>query len=159
MSARLAVRAATRSSPSGTSEVRSLASVVLAAWAGSLWTVCGLVAPLLFVVLEDRSVAGDAAAALFAAVSWLGAALGAAFLLISRTIGEPTDRRGDRLLALGAMLPPVLVQLAVEPAMRAARLGGDAQRFGLLHGLSAMLFAFACLAALVLVWRFSRRAG
>lgn len=159
MSVRPAVRAATRSWPSGTSEVRSLAWLVLAAWAGSLWTVCGLVAPMLFVVLDERAVAGDVAAALFAAVSWLGVALGGVFVLASRAIGERADRRGDRRLALCAMLLPVLVQLVVAPAMQAARLGGDTQRFGLLHGLSAALFALACLAAFVLVWRFSRRAA
>jgi hypothetical protein len=43
--------------------------------------------------------------------------------------------------------------------MSAARAANDMSRFGLLHGISAVLFVAAALGALVLVVQFNRRAG
>ena len=50
-------------------------------WAGSLWTVCGIVAPQLFATLPERRLAGQMAARLFHIETWLGVV--AAILLIA----------------------------------------------------------------------------
>src|SRR5688572_20316933 len=50
-------------------------------WAGSLWTVCGIVAPQLFATLPERKLAGQMAARLFQIETWLGVVI--AILLIA----------------------------------------------------------------------------
>ena len=129
--------------------------VILVAWAGSLLTICGIVAPSLFAVLPDRHVAGEVAGYFFRVEAWLGLVLGVlvCILLALRTITWVT--RLDYGLVLGAMLAPLLSELGLRQLMSAARSAGDMGRFGLLHGVSALLFAVACVGALLLVWRLS----
>jgi hypothetical protein len=138
--------------------VRRLASILLAFWAGSLWTVCGVVAPTLFATLDDRRVAGALAGRLFRVETWLGVASATVLtaLLLARKAG-PT-RRNDLALVAGTAAAPLISELALRPGMEAARSAGDVARFGMLHGASTVLFAIACLGALALVWRFSRPA-
>ena len=50
-----------------------LSAVLLTLWAGSLWTVCAIAAPVAFAVLDDRQAAGRVAATLFEIETWLGA--------------------------------------------------------------------------------------
>ena len=102
-----------------------LAAVVLTLWAGSLWTVCAIAAPVAFAVLDDRHAAGRVAATLFEIETWLGAVC-ALLLFATAFVG---------------------------------RAANDMARFGLLHGISAVLFVAAALGALVLVLRFNRPAG
>ena len=59
----------------------ALYTVALTLWVGSLWTVGGLVAPLLFAQLADRNLAGNIAGILFTGQTWLGVAC-AAYLLL-----------------------------------------------------------------------------
>jgi hypothetical protein len=57
------------------------------------------------------------------------------------------------LLTAGA---PLASELILGPMMDRARALNDMARFGLLHGISAVLFCSACLSALALVWKTSR---
>jgi hypothetical protein len=59
------------------------------------------------------------------------------------------------VLLIGAVLAPLASELGLRQMMSAARAAGDMSRFGLLHGVSALLFAAACAATLLLVWRLS----
>ena len=123
-------------------------------WAGSLWTVCGIVAPSLFNVLSDRKLAGDVAGHFFRLECWIGLALGGvALALLAR--GAVSAKRFDFALVATAMAGPLASELAVRPLMNAARTAGDMSRFGLLHGVSALLFLAACVSLLLLVWRLS----
>lgn len=135
--------------------MRRVLQVVLAAWAGSLWTVCGVVAPSLFAVLPERSLAGQVAGHFFTVESWLGLALGAVALALLARGAANEARRFDYGVLIATMLAPMISELIVRPTMEAARAAGDMQRFGLLHGVSALLFGVACLGALTLVWRLS----
>jgi len=129
--------------------------VVLVAWAGSLWTICGIVAPSLFAVLPERHLAGQVAAYFFAVETWLGLGLGCITLILLARRAIAWAQRVDYGLVIATLLMPLVSELGLRPAMDAARAGGDMRLFGMLHGASALLFAVACIGALLLVWRLS----
>lgn len=129
------------------------ATVLVTLWAGSLWTVCCIVAPQLFAILPERKLAGQMAARLFHIETWLGVAI--AILLIAVLAARKAFTTGKStlwliLLTAGA---PLASELILGPMMDAARAANDMARFGLLHGVSAVLFFTACLSALALVWK------
>ena len=128
-------------------------NLVLAAWIGSLWTVCGLVAPAMFSLLADRHVAGQVAAYFFRIEAWLGVAFGAVAWFLLRRVVSVT--RADYFLLGIAALAPLTSELVLVPMMSAARAAGDMSRFGMLHGLSALLFGSACISGALLLWRVS----
>lgn len=134
--------------------MQRLVQLLLALWAGSIWTICGIVAPTLFAVL-DRSVAGSIVGRFFATATWLGFAIACVLFGLTRSPTWPADRRHTRLLAVTA-LAPVVSELLLGPLMQQARLAGEMGRFAALHGLSAVLFAIAGIGAGALVWKFSR---
>ncbi len=130
-------------------------NIVLAAWAGSLWTICGIVAPALFAQIPERHLAGQVAGHFFAVEAWLGLALGAIALILLARHAVAWVKRFDYGLMIVTMLAPVISEIALRPLMAAARAEGDMGRFGLLHAASGLLFLLACSGALVLVWRLS----
>jgi len=131
--------------------MRSLAAVLAALWAGTLTTICAVVAPALFARLADRTLAGETAGHLFHLAALIGLAIGCVLLsLVLAGRLRLASRWGSTLIVVTAGLP-LLSQLALGPAMSAARTAGDMGRFGLLHGLSAILFFAACIGAIVLV--------
>jgi hypothetical protein len=135
-----------------------LSAVILTLWAGSLWTVCGIAAPVAFAVLDDRHAAGRVAATLFGIETWLGAAC-ALLLFVAAFVHKPLALRlGPPWLVAATAAAPLVSELAMSPMMAAARAANDMSRFGLLHGISAALFIAAALGALVLVLRFNRPA-
>jgi hypothetical protein len=137
--------------------VSRVAAVVLTLWAGSLWTICALAAPAAFAVL-DRSDAGRIAAALFRIETWVGFAC-AMMLFAAALVHKPLAARlGPPWLLAATAAAPLLSDLVLSPMMAAARAANDMSRFGLLHGVSAVLFIAAALGALLLVLRFNRPA-
>jgi hypothetical protein len=137
---------------------KRLATFLAALWAGSLLTVCGIAAPTAFAMLHDRSLAGAVAGRLFQIVTWLGVAfaLVIALVLYMPRRGMP---RADSILIAVTAGAPLASELALGPLMQSARAAGDMARFGALHGVSALLFALACLGALALAWRLNRPEG
>lgn len=134
-----------------------LAAVLLALWTGSLLTVCGLVAPTLFALLE-RSQAGQVAGRLFFAETLIGVVAAVGIFVAQRRGGFVLPRGATIGIVVAAALP-LASQLFLSPLMQAARAAGDMARFGALHGVSAALFAGACAAALFALWSFSRPAA
>lgn len=134
-------------------------SVLVTLWAGSLWTVCGIVAPQLFATLPERRLAGQMAARLFHIETWLGVVI--AILLIALLIARRALVGSKAVLWLILLTAgaPLLSELLLGPMMDAARAANDMARFGMLHGVSAALFLVACLSALALVWKLNRPAG
>lgn len=135
--------------------MQRLLYIVLAAWAGSLWTVCALVAPSLFAVLPDRGLAGEVAGHFFRMESRLGLALGLVALVLLARGAASWANRLDYGVVIATMLAPLTSETVFRPMMSAARSAGDMQRFGALHGVSALLFGIACVGALALLWRLS----
>ncbi len=126
--------------------------VLLTIWAGALWTICGLVAPTAFSVL-DRQSAGSLVGKLFASSAWLGATVAIVLLILIR---RRPNQRSTRALIVITGLAPVVSEIALGPLMHSARLAGDLRTFGLLHGLAGVVFLVACLCALALVWKVNR---
>ncbi len=135
--------------------MRRLGCILLTLWAGSLWTVCGIVAPTLFATLDERHVAGQVAARLFHIEAWLGLVLGSALMGIHAMSGVSAAKAFPWLIAVTAAAP-LASEFILGPMMDAARLAGDMARFGMLHAVAAVLFATACAGALALVWSASR---
>ena len=136
----------------------AVAGVVLTLWAGSLWTICAIAAPAAFAVL-DRPAAGRLAGTLFLIETWLGAAC-ALLLFAAAFVHKPlATRLGPPWLIAATAAAPLLSDLILSPMMATARAANDMSRFGMLHGLAAVLFVAAALGALVLVLRFNRPAG
>jgi hypothetical protein len=138
--------------------VSAVAGDVLTLWAGSLWTICAIAAPAAFAVL-DRPAAGRLAGTLFLIETWLGAAC-ALLLFAAAFVHKPlATRLGPPWLIAATAAAPLLSDLILSPMMATARAANDMSRFGMLHGLAAVLFVAAALGALVLVLRFNRPAG
>lgn len=132
------------------------AFLLIAFWAGSLWTVCGIVAPSLFAVLEERHLAGQLAARFFLIETWIGVAVGA--VLLGLSFSGKLELPARPFVVVAALLP-LASHLLLGPLMEKARLAGDMARFGILHGVAGACFLIACLSMVVVVWRFSRPAG
>jgi uncharacterized protein DUF4149 len=138
--------------------VNRVAAVLLTLWAGSLWTVCAIAAPVAFAVLADRHAAGRVAATLFAIETWLGASC-ALMLFAAAVVHKPLALRlAPSWLVAATAAAPLISELVLSPMMTAARAANDMSRFGMLHGVSAVLFIAAALGALLLVLRFNRPA-
>ena len=132
---------------------RRISGVILAFWTGSLWTVCAVVAPTLFRVLDNRQVAGQLAARFFHFEAYLSLVAGA--LLLALGAAGKLHSLNRWLIIVPACLP-ILSQIALGPLMEQARTSGDMARFGLLHGLAGMCYFVSCLVLILTVWRFSR---
>lgn len=132
--------------------MRRIAMILSACWAGSLITICGVVAPTLFAALGDQSLAGTLAGRFFHISSWLSFAFASAIASVIHLERGRVPRAEALLIALTAG-GPLISEWILRPMMDAARTAGDMGRFGMLHGVSVMLFGVACLTALLLAWR------
>ena len=139
--------------------LRFCSAFLVTLWAGSLWTVCVIVAPTLFSTLPERHLAGQVAARLFHIETWLGVV--AALLLIAVLAARQALQAGKSTLwiVLFTAAAPLVSELVLGPMMEQARAVNDMARFGVLHGVSAVLFLSACLSTLALVWKLNRPAG
>lgn len=133
-------------------------------WAGSLWTVGYLVAPILFGTLEDKALAGTIAGSLFQAEAWLSLACGLLLVLLCKSTIDKllAKERKVVLLLIASMLActlvgyfvlhpymadlRVLMREAVGPALTAAQ-----TRFGLMHGFSSVMYLLESLLAAALI--------
>jgi hypothetical protein len=138
--------------------MRVISSILASLWAGALCTICLVVAPTLFALLPDRHLAGELAARFFfiGMLIGLAIALTLAILAIAGWLRVP-KRWGLALIATTASLP-LASEVILGPLMQSARATGDMGRFGLLHGVSALLFFTACAGAIAVVAMVSRRA-
>ena len=125
--------------------MRGVWRVLLALWAGSLWSLAAWVAPTLFYAQSDRHLAGFLAARLFGIETYVGvgAALLAALL--------PTRSNFKWGYAAAALL--AANQWALAPVMAEAHVRGavGGLSFGAWHGVSAVIYLLACLALIVQV--------
>jgi hypothetical protein len=136
-------------------------TLLVTLWAGSLWTVGYLAAPLLFASLPDRTLAGTIAGTLFRAEAWLSLACGILLLAIFRADTNLPSRTTCLRIVVGMLLCVVIGYFGLQPFMAeiraaAAQSGGvmdDAMRsrFGLLHGLASVIYLLQSLLAVSLV--------
>lgn len=133
-------------------------------WAGSLWTIGYLVAPTLFATLSDRALAGTVAGSMFRSESWLSLACGVLLLALLWTArAMDAARRRTLLRVVGAMLLcSLLSQCVIFPWIAALReqagpggVAGSAvaARFGMLHGVSMLIYLAQSVLAGLLIWK------
>ena len=97
---------------------RRLPALVAALWWGSLTTIGFLVVPMLFAHLPSPTVAGNMAAKLFAAQTWVAVACCLVLLLISRpkqAVAQYPWARAAMVFILGGLLLALLAQFVVAP--------------------------------------------
>lgn len=140
-----------------------LRALLVALWAGSLWTTGYMVAPTLFATLSDRMLAGMIAGRLFRIEAWLSVTCALVLLLLEmRWPHTQNIRRRKLVLALiGAMLLCTLAgYFGIQPFMAALKesagatgvMASDAAaRFGILHGVSSGFYLIQSILAIVLV--------
>ncbi len=129
-------------------------------WAGSIWSIGYLAAPLLFVTLSDRVLAGTIAGTLFRAEAILSLVCAGALLLLLWRDRTLVSRRTALRLVL-AMLACVLVgYFGLQPLMAALReaagpggvmAGSTRTQFGILHGVSSFIYLLQSGLAVALV--------
>lgn len=140
--------------------------LVATLWAGSLWTIGFIVAPTLFATLSDRVLAGNIAGSMFRAEAWLSIACALVLLALLQWGAGALELKRRRLLGalvLSMLVCALLSHFGISPLM--AELKAQAQgssgimdeamrsRFGMLHGVSTLIFAVQSLLAGVLIWK------
>lgn len=125
--------------------------LVAALWAGSLWTVGYLVAPILSNTLPERKVFGNIAAGIFRGEAWLTVACALAMLVLVM-LARDIDAKRKRTLTfiVGAMLAcTVLGYFGMQPVMAMLREAAGTQgvmdsnlrmKFGIVHGVAALFY-------------------
>lgn len=127
--------------------------LLLTLWVGGLWTIGYIVAPTLFALLDDRTLAGTLAGRLFEIIAWIGLLCGSLLLLGNQL--QNTHRRANwRAIVLVLMLLlTVAGQYVLAPMIAEMRASGltDSPSFGQLHGLAATGYLITSLLGLALV--------
>jgi hypothetical protein len=132
--------------------------ILLTLWIGGLWSVGYIVAPTLFAMLNDRSLAGAVAGQLFSIMSYLGLVAGGVLLSAQFYRAESLWYRNWRIGVLLLMLLVIVIgQFYLQPLMAELKTAGlsegsdNARRFGQLHGVASVLFLINSLLGLGLV--------
>ena len=135
--------------------------VLITLWAGALWSIGYIVAPVLFGMLSDRALAGDIAGRLFARLGWIG--VGCALYVLGFMLTRwrwRAFRSGLFWLVVAMLLATFASQFGIQPLM--AQMKADAwprevmdtvmrDRFATWHGVSSVLYLIQSVLALPLV--------
>jgi hypothetical protein len=133
------------------SVLRRVFPLLLALWAGSLWSLAAWVAPTLFHLQSDRHLAGLLAARLFSIETYVG--LGVCLFAV---LLPERGRFKWGYIAAGLL---AVNEWVLKPIMSLAYAGGavGGLSFGAWHGVSAILYIAACLAVAVTILRADSR--
>ncbi len=126
--------------------MRQLPVWLAAAWAMSLTMLGFMVVPMLFVHLPIPAMAGQMAAKLFSAQTWISVACGAMLLMVfrsNRLLVPVESARAATLFVVGGVLLALLVELAVAPRIVAR------ENLALWHRLGSAMYVVQWLCALV----------
>ncbi len=116
-----------------------------ALWWGSLTAVGFMVVPMLFVHLETPAIAGQMAAKLFSAQTWLALACGILLLLAAKR--ESADRtHTPSPWVIAGMLLALLIELAVKPHIMAR------DNMALWHNLGSAFYVLQYFCAGKVLW-------
>jgi Domain of unknown function (DUF4149) len=116
-----------------------------ALWWGSLTTVGFMVVPMLFVHLETPAIAGQMAAKLFSAQTWLALACGVLLLLAAKR--QNLDQvHTPSFWVIAGMLLALLIELAVKPHIMAR------DNLALWHNLGSAFYVLQWLCAGKVLW-------
>lgn len=125
-----------------------------ALWWGSLTATGFVMVPTLFAHLPTPAAAGQAAARLFTAQTWIGAGCAILLLLAARQ-GDGGPRmdwaRGALVFVVGGLLLALLAEFAVAPRIM-ARIN-----LRLWHGLGSAMYVLQWVCAGVVLWKLTDR--
>lgn len=139
----------------------ALQAVAVTLWAGGLWIVGFVVAPLLFSRLGDRALAGLMAGKLFSVMAWIGIAC-AVYLIVYRLArhGAGCLRQGFFWTVVAMLLLVLAGEFGVQPVMAALRAQALPKevmesvlrdRFMTWHGVASVLYVVQSLLGVALV--------
>ena len=126
-----------------------------ALWWGGLTTTGLLVVPLLFAHLPTAALAGQTAARLFTAQTWVALGCGTILLMASRSRDEPPRldwAQGALVFVLVGMLLALLAEFAIAPRILAR------EKLKLWHGIGSAMYLLQWLCAGVVLWKVAGRA-
>ena len=130
-------------------------AILAALWWGSLGVIGFMAVPLLFAHLPTPARAGNMAARLFAAQTWLSVACCMLLLLFSRPKGDVSLypwARAATLVIVGGLLLALLVQFGVSPRIVAR------QDLKFWHGVGTLMYSLQWVCALITLWHTLRPA-
>ena len=133
-------------------------------WAGSLWAIGYIVAPILFSTVGDKALAGTIAGNLFQAEAWLSLVCGLLLIFLCNSTVYKLSIKEHRfvlLLIIGMLTCTLTGYFALHPYLLDLRVlmhgavGADLiavkSKFGLLHGLSSVIYLLESLLAVALI--------
>jgi hypothetical protein len=140
-----------------------LAGVLLVWWIGGMWAIGYVAAPVLFVNLGDKQLAGVLAGKLFELMAWIAIAA-AIYLLIYRIVRDGGGALKTLffwavvlMLALTLAshfgIQPIMQSLKDQAMPRAVMESVFADRFARWHGVSSILYLIQSALGLLLIWR------
>ena len=131
--------------------------MIAALWWGSLTALGFVVVPMLFTHLPSPAAAGQLAAKLFTAQTWLSIACAMFLLLIynqkEALVQDIRAQAAIKFIVTGLLLA-VLVEFGLSPRIVSAR--ADGGNLKLLHGLGSAMYFVQWLCAGFALWRLSR---
>ena len=134
------------------------AGVMIAAlWWGSLSALGFIVVPMLFAHLPSLAAAGQMAAKLFTAQTWLSIACSMFLLLIfnpKRDLAQSIHARAAIKFIVTGLLLAVLVEFAVAPQIIQARAAGGSLKFW--HALGSAMYLGQWLCAGASMWQLAK---
>ena len=131
--------------------------MLAALWWGSLTALGFIVVPMLFVHLPSPAAAGQMAAKLFTAQTWLSIGCAMFLLLVYNQKGSDSKdgraRAAITFIVIGLLLA-VFVEFGLSPRIVSAR--ADGGNLKLLHGLGSALYFGQWLCSAFALWRLSQ---
>ena len=142
---------------------------IFALWLGSLVTIGYVVAPVLFATLHDTQVAGMIAGQLFRIEGTISLVLGVALIVFANLLVKRglAHYKHVRWYLLAMLICAAVVAFVLQPMMNAMRdeaasqgvsvmLSSLGASFGMLHGISSVLYLVQTLSGLILLWRLTK---
>ena len=139
----------------------ALHSLAVTLWAGALWAIGLLAAPLLFKMIADRTLAGSVAGRMFLCVALLGIGCGLYLLLFRLArFGSHALRQAFFWIVFLMLALTLVGEFGVQPILAALKQQAGAQavmesvfrdRFAAWHGVASVLYVIECALAVPLV--------
>lgn len=117
-----------------------------ALWWGSLMAVGFMVVPLLFVHLETPAIAGQMAAKLFSAQTWLSVFCGVMLLLAAKRQSMDSSQTPSIWVIAGVLLA-LMLEVAIKPHIVAR------DNLALWHNLGSLAYVLQCVCAGRALWQ------
>lgn len=117
-----------------------------ALWWGSLMAVGFMVVPMLFVHLETPAIAGQMAARLFAAQTWVSVFCGVMLLLAAQRQNKESPQTPSIWVIAGLLLA-VMLEVAIKPHIVAR------DNLALWHNLGSLTYVLQCVCAGRALWQ------